>query len=113
MTTDKIKLACHYKNVKMLYAAYMPFVRDGGLFIPSRQEYPFGESVTLQVLLPEQNEAIEAEGKIIWETPKASHGGKPAGIGVQFTGKNKDYLLQQIETLLAGMLKSTEPTDTI
>ena len=53
------------------------------------------------------------DGKVVWITPIGAQGNKPAGIGVQFIGENSRYFCNKIETYLAGMLKSTQGTDTI
>lgn len=61
----------------------------------------------------DEDEVIEVDGKVIWITPNGAQGNKVPGIGVQFLGDNSRYLCNKIETYLAGMLKSTQPTDKI
>ena len=94
----------------MLYAAYMPFIRNGGLFIPTNKNYKLGDEVFMLLNLMEEPEKIPVAGKVVWITPKGAQGNRAAGIGVQFndgdnTARNK------IETYLAGALKSDRPTD--
>ena len=38
------------KDKAALYLAYMPFVRNGGLFIPTNNEYQLGDEVFMPVL---------------------------------------------------------------
>jgi len=38
-------LSLAIKDKTVLYAAYMPFVRNGGLFIPTKKEYELGDEV--------------------------------------------------------------------
>ena len=100
------------KDKAVLYAAYMPFVKHGGLFIPTTKNYQLGDEVFLLLNLMDESEKIPVAGKVIWVTPKGAQGNRAAGIGVQFssydeTAKNK------IETYLAGALSSDRPTHTM
>ncbi len=97
------------KDKAVLYAAYMPFIKNGGLFIPTAKNYHLGDEVFLLLNLMEEPDKIPVAGKVIWVTPKGAQGNRAAGIGVQFneedeTAKNK------IETYLAGSLGSDRPT---
>ena len=38
-------LSLTIKDRAVLYAAYMPFVRNGGLFVPTNKRYELGEEV--------------------------------------------------------------------
>ncbi|KTD61475.1 PilZ domain-containing protein [Legionella shakespearei] len=112
--TEKAQLInCSFTSEASLYLAYMPFVKGGGLFIRSNHIYPLGESVELSVKLINEHEPYLVQGTVVWITPKGAQGNKPPGIGVQFIGDNSRYLCNKIETYLAGMLKSSQLTDTI
>lgn len=104
---------CNYTNDKMLYLAYMPYLQGGGLFIRTSTVYELGSKITLIIQLLSEPETFEIEGKVVWITPKGAQGNKPVGIGVQFMGETSRLLCNKIETYLAGMLKSTHPTDTM
>jgi type IV pilus assembly protein PilZ len=39
-------LSLTIKDRAVLYAAYMPFVRNGGLFVPTNKRYELGEEVS-------------------------------------------------------------------
>lgn len=98
-------LSLTIKDKSVLYAAYMPFIRNGGLFIPTNKNYKLGDEVFMLLNLMEEPEKIPVAGKVVWITPKGAQGNRAAGIGVQFndgdnTARNK------IETYLAGALKS-------
>ena len=104
-------LSLTIKDKSVLYAAYMPFIRNGGLFIPTNKNYKLGDEVFMLLNLMEEPEKIPVAGKVVWITPKGAQGNRAAGIGVQFndgdnTARNK------IETYLAGALKSDRPTHT-
>lgn len=104
-------LSLTIKDKAVLYAAYMPFIKHGGLFIPTNKNYTMGDEVFMLLSLMDEPEKIPVAGKVIWITPKGAQGNKAAGVGVQFaentTARNK------IETHLAGALNSDRPTHTL
>ena len=105
-------LSLTIKDKSVLYAAYMPFIRGGGLFIPTNKQYQLGEEVFMLLKLMEEPEKIPVAGKVIWLTPKGSQGNKVTGIGVQFTGE-ESMAKDKIETYLAGALQSDRLTHTM
>ena len=106
-------LSLTIKDKNALYAAYMPFVRNGGLFIPTNKTYEIGDEVFMLLSLMEEAEKIPVAGKIVWITPKGAQGNRAAGIGVQFSEQDGGVARNKIETYLAGMLKSDRPTHTM
>jgi type IV pilus assembly protein PilZ len=105
-------LSLSIKDKTVLYAAYMPFLRNGGLFIPTPKQYKLGEEVFMLLSLMDEVEKIPVAGKIVWITPKGAQGGRPAGVGVQFDGQD-DTAKRKIENYLAGALQSDRPTHTL
>ena len=57
-----------------LYAAYMPFVKNGGLFIPTNKGYKLGDEVFMLLTLMDETERIPVAGKVVWVTPKGAGG---------------------------------------
>ncbi|HDY97134.1 MAG TPA: pilus assembly protein PilZ [Pseudomonas sabulinigri] len=105
-------LSLTIKDKSVLYAAYMPFVKHGGLFIPTNKNYRLGDEVFMLLNLMEEAEKIPVAGKVIWVTPKGAQGNRAAGIGVQFSDQD-NTARSKIETYLAGALKSDRPTHTM
>jgi type IV pilus assembly protein PilZ len=105
-------LSLAIKDKTVLYAAYMPFLRNGGLFIPTPKQYKLGEEVFMLLSLMDEAEKIPVAGKIVWITPKGAQGGRPAGVGVQFDGQD-DTAKRKIENYLAGAIQSDRPTHTL
>ncbi|UTW49909.1 PilZ domain-containing protein [Bacterioplanoides sp. SCSIO 12839] len=105
-------LSLTIKDKSVLYAAYMPFITDGGLFIPTNKQYQLGDEVFMLLKLMDEPEKIPVAGKVVWVTPKGAQGNKVAGIGVQFTGDD-NIARNKIETFLAGALKSDRVTHTM
>lgn len=113
MSETLTKLNCSFTSEASLYLAYMPFVKGGGLFWRTNQTHQLGEKILLTVKLMNEPEDFEVEGTVVWITPKGAQDNKPPGIGIQFTGEQSRFLSNKIETYLASMLKSSQPTDTI
>ena len=105
-------LSLTIKDKAVLYAAFMPFIQDGGLFIPTNKHYRLGAEVFILLSLMEEPEKLPIAGKVVWITPKGAQGGRAAGIGVQFTNED-DSVLRKIETYLAGAMDSDRPTYTL
>jgi len=106
-------LSLTIKDKSALYAAYMPFVRGGGLFIPTKKEYQLGDEVFMLLTLMDDPEKIPVAGKIVWITPVGSQGNRAAGIGVQFSSQDEGAARNKIEGYLAGALDSDRPTHTM
>lgn len=95
-----------------LYIAYMPFLKEGGLFVRTAKPFELGSEVELNVLLPDSLEPSIVTGEVCWLTPLGAQNGTPAGIGVSFTN-DPDKIRHQIETAIARQLSSSEPTLTM
>lgn len=106
-------LSLAIKDKSALYAAFMPFVKNGGLFIPTTKTYKLGDEVFMLLTLMEEAEKIPIAGKIIWVTPKGAQANRTAGIGVQFSDQDGGTARNKIETYLAGALKADRPTHTL
>ena len=106
-------LSLTIKDKAVLYAAYMPFLKNGGLFIPTNREYQLNDEVFMLLNLMEETEKIPVAGRVVWITPKGAQGNRAAGIGVQFSGEDDSAARAKIETYLAGALQSDRPTHTL
>ena len=106
-------LTLSIREKSALYQAYMPFVKNGGLFIPTQRQYQLGDEVFMLITLLDEEEKLPVTGRIIWITPKGSQGGRLAGIGVQFSEQDNGKARDRIENALAGMLKSDRLTHTL
>jgi len=97
-----------------LYEAYMPYVKNGGLFIPTKKSYSLGNEVFVLLKLMDESEKIPFAGRVVWITPKGAQGNRLTGIGVQFyDDPNGKIVRSKIETYLGGTLKSERPTHTM
>lgn len=105
-------LSLTIRDKAVLYAAYMPFLQNGGLFIPTNKPYRIGDEVFMLLNLMDEPEKIPVAGKVVWVTPKRAQGNRASGIGVQFNAQD-DTATRKIETYLAGALESDRPTHTM
>ena len=101
------------KDKSALYMAYMPYVKNGGLFIPTNKNYRLGAEVFLLLTLMDDAERLPVAGKVIWVTPRGAQGKRTAGIGVQFSDQDGGVTQKKIETYLAGALHAERPTHTM
>lgn len=101
------------KDKSALYGAYMPFIKNGGLFIPTSKSYRLGDEVFILLTLMDGSDRIPVAGKIVWVTPRGAHGRRAAGIGVQFSEQDGGATQKKIETYLAGALGADRPTHTM
>ena len=105
-------LSLNINSKSALYAAFMPLLRNGGIFIPTTRAYAIGDEVFMLLNLMDEPEKIPVAGKVVWITPKGAQGNRAAGVGVQFNDGD-NAARNKIETYLAGALKSDRPTHTM
>jgi type IV pilus assembly protein PilZ len=107
-------LSLNINSKSALYSAYMPFLKRGGLFIPTTREYAFGDEVFILLTLMDEPSRLPIAGSVVWVTPEGSQGNKAQGIGVQFSGdESGQSVRQKIEAILGGHLSSSRATHTL
>jgi type IV pilus assembly protein PilZ len=97
-----------------LYAAYMPFLKNGGIFVPTAKPYKLGDEIYLILALMDDANKYPIAGKVAWITPPGANNNKAQGIGVHFptdeTGKRAKL---RIEEILGAALRSARATHTL
>ncbi len=106
-------MALSIRDKSSLYASYMPFIKNGGLFIPTNKPFKLGDDVFILLTLMENKDKTPIAGKVVWITPKGAQGNKNAGIGIQLSELDKGATRNMIEKQLAGALKSERATHTM
>lgn len=102
------------KEKAALYAAYIPFFEDGGIFIPTPKEYKLGDDVYVLLTLPDDPQRYPVAGRVAWVTPARAAGNRTQGVGIQFPKDDKSRQLKiKIEEILGASLGSDRPTQTI
>jgi type IV pilus assembly protein PilZ len=103
-----------FREKGALYAAYIPLLSDGGLFVPTTREYRLGEDIYLLLSLPDDAQRYPVAGKVAWITPANAPGGRTQGVGVRFPADEKTRLLKlKIEEILGTSISSSKPTQTV
>ena len=103
-----------FREKTALYAAYMPLLVDGGLFVPTGREYRLGEDIYLLLSLPDDAQRYPVAGKVAWITPANASGGRTQGVGVSFPPDEKTRGLRlKIEEILGTQISSSRPTQTV
>jgi type IV pilus assembly protein PilZ len=103
-----------FREKGALYAAYIPLLTDGGLFVPTAREYRLGEDIYLLLSLPDDPQRYPVAGKVAWITPSNASGGRTQGVGVRFPSDEKTRGLKlKLEELLGTSISSSKPTQTL
>jgi type IV pilus assembly protein PilZ len=103
-----------FREKGALYAAYMPLLTDGGLFVPTSREYRLGDDIYLLLSLPDDPQRFPVAGKVAWITPPNASGGRTQGVGVRFPNDEKSKLVKiKIEEALGTAISSAKPTQTL
>lgn len=105
-------LSLTIRDKAVLYAAYMPFLESGGLFVPTQKTYRIGDEVFMLLSLMDEPEKIPIAGRVVWITPPGAQGNRQAGIGVQFSEEDA-AANAKIENHLGGALQSERQTHTL
>ncbi|MET0328365.1 MAG: PilZ domain-containing protein, partial [Luteimonas sp.] len=77
-------LSLAVKDKAALYNAYMSYLKQGGIFVPTPKRYFLPDEVFLLLTLPESSDRLPTAGKVVWVTPAGAQGNRTAGVGVQF-----------------------------
>jgi len=96
-----------------LYASYLSFVQNGGLFVPTSRTYSLGDEVFLLLRIMDDVSLVSVSGTVIWVTPVGAQGNKAAGVGVQFMDGDNGSTKSIIEQHLAAALHGERPTQTM
>ena len=107
-------LSLAIKEKAALYAAYMPFLKNGGIFVPSTKPYKIGDEIYLILALMEDPNKYPIAGKVVWITPAGANNNKAQGIGVHFPEDEAGQRAKQrIEEILGAALRSSRATHTL
>lgn len=107
-------LSLAIKEKAALYAAYMPFLKNGGIFVPTQKAYKLGDEIYLILTLMDDTSKYPIAGKVAWITPAGANNNKAQGIGVHFPGDEAGQRARRrIEEILGAALRSSRATHTL
>ncbi|RJX32586.1 MAG: pilus assembly protein PilZ [Oxalobacter sp.] len=107
-------LSLAIKERAALYTAYMPFLKHGGIFVPTSRPYKVGDEIFVILELMDEPQKYPIAGKVVWVTPAGANNSKTQGIGVHFPqdeSGNRAKLV--IEKHLGSAVRSNRSTHTI
>ena len=105
-------LSVSINDLRTLRAAFMPFLKSAGLFVPTHNEYGMGDEVFLVVkLLGKEQYALAAT--VVWMTPAGAQGSRTKGVGVHFKGPDGAKLKERIKELVADTGQLTAASHTL
>jgi type IV pilus assembly protein PilZ len=107
-------LSLAIKEKAALYAAYMPFLKNGGMFVPTQKPYKIGDEIYLLLTLMDDPNKYAIAGKVVWLTPPGAANNKTQGIGVHFPEDETGTRTRlRIEEILGAALRSSRATHTL
>ena len=107
-------LSLAIKEKAALYAAYMPFLKHGGMFVPTQKPYKLGDEIYLLLTLMDDPVKYAIAGKVVWLTPPGAANNKTQGIGVHFPDDDSGTRTRlRIEEILGAALRSSRATHTL
>lgn len=102
------------KDRAALHAAYIPFLAQGGIFVPTQRDYRLGDDIYLLLTLPGDTQRYPVAGTVAWVNPERVSGSRSRGVGVHFPKDEKsEQLKAKIEEILGTALGSERPTQTL
>lgn len=107
-------LSLAIKEKAALYAAYMPFLKNGGIFVPTNKTYKLGDDIYLILGLMDDGNKYPVAGKVVWVTPAGANNNKAQGIGVHFPAdEGGQRVRHRIEEILGAAIGSSRATHTL
>jgi type IV pilus assembly protein PilZ len=107
-------LSLAIKEKAALYAAYMPFLKHGGMFVPTQKPYKVGDEIYLILALMDDPNKYPIAGKVAWITPAGANNNKAQGIGLHFPDDESGHRAKlRIEEILGAALRSSRATHTL
>ena len=107
-------LSLAIKEKAALYAAYMPFLKYGGMFVPTVKQHKIGDEIYLILALMDDPNKYPIAGKVAWITPAGANNNKAQGIGVHFPDDETGHRAKlRIEEILGAALRSSRATHTL
>jgi type IV pilus assembly protein PilZ len=107
-------LSLAVKEKASLYAAYMPFLTHGGIFVPTNKSYRLGDEIYLILSLMDDPGKYPVAGKVAWVTPPGAVNNRVQGIGVHFPDDESGRRVRRrIEEILGAALGSSRATHTL
>lgn len=107
-------LSLSVREKASLYAAYMPFLTNGGIFVPTSKSFQIGDEIYLILSLMDDGSKYPLAGKVAWVTPAGANNNRAQGIGVHFPDDDSGVRVRlRIEEILGAAIGSSRATHTL
>lgn len=107
-------LSLPIKEKAALHAAYMPFLTNGGIFVPTTKSFRIGDEIYLILTLMDDAAKYPIAGRVAWLSPARTSNHKARGVGVHFSSDESGQRVRhRIEELLGASMSSSRPTHTL
>ena len=97
------------EDAESLSAAWLPFLKPGGLFVATRRDHVLGEEVVLLLQLPD-GEKRSVAGSIAWINADELSGRHRPGAGVALDGEEGRALAETIRGIVG---EEPSPSDAL
>jgi len=104
---DIASLSMALADRSALHACYMPFIKDGGAFVPTTNYFELHQNILLHLRLVEEGKKLQIHTRVVWISPAAGQHSSRPGVGLQFTGEHRHRVKQYLENILGDLLKQT------
>ena len=111
-TDQQAVLTLTIKDKNALHSAFMSFLQNGGLFVPTTGSYRLGDDVFLLRTLMDEPGKLPVAGRVVWITPEGAQGNRQAGIGIEFSDEDVAITAPR-ENYLAGSRPSEHVPHTL
>ncbi len=86
-----------------LHSHYMPFIKGGGIFVPTNKEYNLGDSTGVVLRFLDRGKKFVLTGNVVWISPEEGTSSGMKGVGIQFGGESKAAIKRAIESYLGDL----------
>lgn len=107
-------ISLNLKGKSALYAAWMPLLKGGGLFMQTSKPHKLGDKVLVVLSVLDELPKIPLAATVVWVNPPHTVGSRVQGVGIQLPDNEMGReLKKKIEGILAPVAKSDRPTHTL
>lgn len=107
-------ISLNLKSKSALYAAWLPLLKGGGLFMASAKAHRLGDEVLVVLTFLDEPAKRPLSGRVAWINPHHCAGNRPQGVAIQLPDNEiGKELKKKIEGILAPVVKSDRPTHTV
>lgn len=82
---------------------YMPFIKNGGVFIVTKADHAMGKTLRITLKIPGNPESFTLSGKVVWINPPFTQNNREEGVGIRFESENALQLKEKIEKCLLDL----------